>query len=515
MNVICYCRVSTEDQKDNGVSLEYQEEVLRRYCEINKHSIIGLYVEDYSAKTFNRPKWQKILTYLKSNKGTVDLILCHKWDRFSRNQYDAMTTIKNLHKMGVTVNTVEQPLDLSNPDNKVLLTIYLTIPEVENDKNSIRTTECSRKARLNGCWTGSSPKGYINCRTETKKSTLKESKDAPLIIEAFNRMASGGYSADEVRRWLNSKGMKLGKQGFLNIVRNPVYMGKIRVKKYKSEPEQIVMGLHPALVTEAIYYRANDILSGRKRKMKFHQDKTDLYPLRGLMKCPIHGLSLTSYAPKGRKGELYHYYLCPVDRCRQRHRVADVHKSIEDILSTISVQAQTLTLYTKILEKLFEKEDTTRQDDIHKAGLELEKLRARKENALNMFVDGKLTATDYQEIKQKVEKEMVLLTSRLEDMKKEMTPYKTYIKKTVPMLADIVSYYRKANGETKKKILACIFAEKLVLEKGKVASTPFTTEVQVLLNTVKGFQRSQKKQGVDFDALSTLAPPAGLEPATL
>lgn len=33
-----------------------------------------------------------------------------------------------------------------------------------------------------------------------------------------------------------------------------------------------------------------------------------------------------------------------------------------------------------------------------------------------------------------------------------------------------MGYYRKSDGKTKKNILGCIFAEKLVLEKGKVAT---------------------------------------------
>jgi hypothetical protein len=38
------------------------------------------------------------------------------------------------------------------------------------------------------------------------------------------------------------------------------------------------------------------------------------------------------------------------------------------------------------------------------------------------------------------------------------------------MLENIVEYYRKSDGETKKKILSCIFSKKIVLEKGKVAT---------------------------------------------
>ncbi len=65
--------------------------------------------------------------------------------------------IKYLDKLGIKVESVEQPLDLSIPDNKMLLALYLTAPEIENDKNSIRTTEASRRAKLEGCWMGTAP----------------------------------------------------------------------------------------------------------------------------------------------------------------------------------------------------------------------------------------------------------------------------------------------------------------------------------------------------------------------
>ncbi|MDX9906240.1 MAG: hypothetical protein RBS55_06610, partial [Bacteroidales bacterium] len=92
--------------------------------------------------------------------------------------------------------------------------------------------------------------------------------------------------------------------------------------------------------------------------------------------------------------------------------------------------------------------------------------------------------------------------------------YRNTLNHTIPMLENLEEYYRKADGKTKKKRLGCIFAEKFVLEKGRVASTPFTIPVQVLLNINKGFQRSEKKKEVEFDLLSCLAPRPGLEPGT-
>jgi len=484
MNVICYKRVSTDEQADRGHSLQHQEVMLTKYCEINNHNIVEIYTEDYSGKSFNRPEWIKIMSFIKKNRGKVDLILCNRWDRFSRNQYDAMTVIKELNKLGVTVNTVEQPLDISKSDNKILLSLYLTMPEVENDRISEKTTEGSWRARMNGYWTTQAPKGYDNFRDD-KKSTLRPNSDAPLMIEAFKMLSSGVYSGDEVRKWLNDNKVKISKNTFLRCIRNPVYIGKIRTGAWRKEPSQIVMGLHPAIVTEDVYYRANDVLEGRRRNMKFHDDKSDLYPLKGLLKCPEHDRSLTAYACRSHTGKLHHYYLCCKDKCKQRHRIQDVHESIEDVLFTISCSAQIVNLYKKTLEKLFEKDDFQRRDEIQKTRKELEKLELRKSNLQNDLMDRTITPQDYQEMKGRVDKDLVLIKDNLINLQKQTSPFKNYIKKEAPMLENLLEYYRKSDGVTKKKILSTIFAEKLIVVNGKVIR--------------KSITNSKEKKEVDID----------------
>ena len=514
MNVICYKRVSTDDQADRGFSLQHQEDMLVKWCELNKHIVVGIYTEDYSGKSFDRPEWNKLMTYIKKNKGQVDIILCNRWDRFSRNQYDALTVIKELHKLGVTVNTVEQPLDLTNPDNKVLLSLYLTIPEIENDKNSIRTTEGSRRARLEGCWTGTAPRGYINFR-DGVKSTLRPSKDAELITESFERMSTGSYAADEVRRWLNGEGVKICKQTFLDIIRNPVYCGKIHVKEWKKEPPQIVIGLHPPLISDETFFRANEVLAGRKRNMRFHDDKSDLYPLKGFLKCPVHGTSLTAYGARGRNKVIHHYYLCCNCDKTQRHKIIDAHSSVELILSRIQVSARVLVAYKRILEKLFEKDDTNRKDEMSKIKKELERVEQRKENLQNRFMDNDISSQDYHEMKVKVEKEIMSIKCRMSDLAGINSPFESYISTAIPMLENLVQFYQKSDGKTKKKILGCIFSEKMILEKGRVATTHFTTPINVLFNASKVLEGSENKKEVENDLLSIMAPPSRLERETL
>ncbi len=67
-------------------------------------------------------------------------------------------------------------------------------------------------------------------------------------------------------------------------------------------------------------------------------------------------------------------------------------------------------------------------------------------------------------MKGKVDKDLVLYKSKLSGLMDQPSPYKTYISKTVPMLENLTGYYKSADGQTKKKILGCIFSEKLVFE---------------------------------------------------
>jgi site-specific DNA recombinase len=130
MTADLYIRVSTDEQADKGYSQRDQEERLRKYCELQKITIRKVIWEDHSAKTFNRPEWMRLLADLKKRRGQVDFILFIKWDRFSRNAGDAYQMINTLRKLEVEPQAIEQPLDLSVPENKMMLAFYLAAPDV-------------------------------------------------------------------------------------------------------------------------------------------------------------------------------------------------------------------------------------------------------------------------------------------------------------------------------------------------------------------------------------------------
>lgn len=62
-----YTRVSTDEQKRKGYSLSEQEDRLTKYYEFNNIQIEGIYREDFSAKNFNRPEWERLISVIRKN----------------------------------------------------------------------------------------------------------------------------------------------------------------------------------------------------------------------------------------------------------------------------------------------------------------------------------------------------------------------------------------------------------------------------------------------------------------
>ncbi|MCK7556571.1 recombinase family protein [Chitinophaga sedimenti] len=199
-----YPRVSTDDQAD-GYSPAHQEDALQKYCLRENILVRDVFHEDYSAKTFDRPEFNNILSIVKKNRGTVDLLLITKWDRFSRNFAEAYRMIGVLKKLGVEVQAIEQPLDMEIPESKIMLAIYLTAPEVENDRRALNTLHGMRRAKKEGRYLGIAPRGYFNGRDAANKPLLIPNKDAATIKWCFEEMSRSFSTYRRYGAWLASE----------------------------------------------------------------------------------------------------------------------------------------------------------------------------------------------------------------------------------------------------------------------------------------------------------------------
>jgi DNA invertase Pin-like site-specific DNA recombinase len=249
-SAILYVRVSTDEQATKGYSLRTQEERLVKYCASNEIEIIDIISEDYSAKTFKRPSWSKLMAELKHSKPRPDLIIFTRWDRFSRNAADEYYMITHLRKLGIEVKGIDQPLDLSISENKIMLALYIAASEVENDRRSLNVRNGMRKAKQEGRWMGGAPLGYIMRATGTgRKQLVPHDPEATLVRSIFNRVAENSSSLKLLYRQFVQAGLKCCYANLCLLLHNPVYCGKIIIAEPENETSYEVKGQHEALIS--------------------------------------------------------------------------------------------------------------------------------------------------------------------------------------------------------------------------------------------------------------------------
>ncbi len=510
-NVILYVRVSTDEQAGRGYSLRDQEQKLFAYCQTNKLNVLAIYREDYSAKTFKRPEFRKLLEFCKKNKKSVNQVIFIKWDRFSRNTAESYQMIATFNSLAIRVNAIEQPLDLTIPEQGLMLAVYLSIPEVENHRRSLNVTAGMRRALKEGRYVGSAPLGYDNGRDSAKKPLLTPNKDAILIQEAFELMATGVYNQKEVLNKLKAKGLKSSKTPFSNLLKNPIYHGAIFIKAYKDEKETTIHGIHEPLVTKALFDKVQDIINHRRNNNHTkHKKLNDKFPLKGFLLCPVCNNPLTGSTSKGRTKH-YSYYHC-ISPCNGRYVLEDVNEWFNEFLNSISLSGPLKNLFEEVVkEQLAKLAETNKIGPKHFE--QLKKLEQKLERLQDMFVDGELDKNDYHTTKLRYENIIAETKEKENKVIDEKSVFELY-QKAINKTETIGKQYSNADIESKRLLLGSIFPKKIHFENKKVRTADVNPILNEILSVNRAYGGIKKWDKTKKLALSHRVNAEGFEPST-
>lgn len=101
MSAYVYCRVSTDDQTNN-YSLPDQERLCVEYVRKSGLHLTGVWKEDYSGTSPDRPEINNILDLIKHG----DVLVCLSIDRFARTSYAHVTLKHMIEKRGARIEYV-------------------------------------------------------------------------------------------------------------------------------------------------------------------------------------------------------------------------------------------------------------------------------------------------------------------------------------------------------------------------------------------------------------------------
>jgi DNA invertase Pin-like site-specific DNA recombinase len=111
MLTVAYCRVSTEEQAEEGYSIDGQANRLKAYAELHElGDVVVLSDPGKSGKDLNRPGLQQVLEMV--DRGHVGHVLVWRLDRLSRNLGDLIGLADRFGQKGVSLHSFTEKLGL-------------------------------------------------------------------------------------------------------------------------------------------------------------------------------------------------------------------------------------------------------------------------------------------------------------------------------------------------------------------------------------------------------------------
>lgn len=340
MKVAIYARVSSERQAEKELSIPAQVKAIQQYCREKGWVIVQEFMEKgKSAKSDERPEFQKMIAMAKRSNRPFDAIVVHKFDRFSRKRDDHVIYKALLNKVGVKVISVTERTETDTPQDMLLEGMLEVISEFFNANLATEVrkgmTQNAKKGYNNG---GTPPYGYRTEHIATGNQKTKAvwvlgpREEIDVVRLIFNLYANEDAGYKKIASRLNEEGIPAQKGGKWSastiraIIFNEAYIGRkvwnkqdyqTKGKKWRDRSEWVITeNAHPSIITEELFNKcqekANQRNNGGGASHKPFQSTTPSpFWLRGIMVCDKCGSRMVGNSTSSRKkGGGQKYYTC-------------------------------------------------------------------------------------------------------------------------------------------------------------------------------------------------------------
>jgi len=199
---VIYCRVSTAEQGESGLSLDHQESRCRHFCEARNWEIYNSYIETASAGNLKREELKRMLSDISDNE--IDVIVALRLDRISRVPRDFYNLIDDLHEQGISVSTADNDIDTTTIHGRMLLGVLLQFASFERELISERTKAAMRELAKRGEHRGGLPPYGYDLDGRNYVVNNIEAKNVFYIFKEYIK----GTGTSEISKQLNAKGLR-------------------------------------------------------------------------------------------------------------------------------------------------------------------------------------------------------------------------------------------------------------------------------------------------------------------
>jgi DNA invertase Pin-like site-specific DNA recombinase len=360
-----YRRLSTEEQRDQGVSFDAQAREIRAYAAGRDWDVGPLFEDVLSGKRDDRPGYLALLAEARRLRaqGRRVAVVVIRLDRLGRRVLERVRCREELRALGVATHSTREGGEVSDLTANILASVAEEEVRLLSEKVAAAVAYVRERGWL---YPGKPPFGYrFRPATAAERAegaphsvAAPDPDRAPLVAEAYRR-AAAGESAHAVGRWLAtetgftpratgaSRRPEAARAGAAahalacTVLTNPVYVarppavarGAARVARVDADPEAILAlprRRWPALVDDATWLTVQRRIASRRPRRADRPSAVTLaglpdvltpadrtYPLAGYVRCPVcggpmHGEGATgSYPTKhGRTAYVRTCYRC-------------------------------------------------------------------------------------------------------------------------------------------------------------------------------------------------------------
>ncbi len=470
-----YLRKSRADEE--AVTIE---DTLRRHKEIllefvsNQPSmkIYHIYEDVVSGDSlYARPQMLALLQAAEEEK--FNAVLCMDMERLGRGSTSEQGLILETFKNNnIKIITPRKVYDLNNDLDEEYAEFESFMARRELKMIKRRLHNGTLKSVSDGCYLANAPYGYRNVRIN-KKATLEIVEDeAKFVRMAFDMYVNSGLGTQTIAHTLNGLGAhprrsdRFSRTSIAAMLRNQVYIGKVVWNKkhtlnrgavdkkmktvYHDKSEWLVYeGLHPAIIDEELFNKANEVLSSKYHKP--YNDGSVQNSLAGILKCKNCGFSMQRRPFGSRKYQSTHL-LCSTKGCCSSSRLDYVEN---EVLKNIEQKLNEL----KALKSTGKKNDNY-SSVISGIDTELKNLQKQK-NSLHDFLERGIYDVDtYVERSNLISDRLKQLTAqKSEFLLKQKINSTDNLDELIKRIENVLNLYEQSSPPQRNKLLKEIVAD--------------------------------------------------------
>ena len=442
--VACYIRVSHQEQKLYGISLDAQRDKLQEYADNNHLKIVGWYEDEgISGRKLirRRPALQSMLK--DAQKSLFDRIIFIKLDRYFRSVAEYYECQKILETHKVLWTATEEKYDLTTANGRYWVTQKLAMAEYEADQTSERIKLVNDyKVKTGQALTGSHNQGYgfTVQNIDGVKKVVKNPETAH-IVEDFIQYYLVHQNKRQAHIYIKDKyNVNVCYNTLTLILKDTKLYGHYRGNdNYVTDP----------YIDKATFDKLQEIMKNNIKK----SGNNRVYLFTGLIKCPVCGCTLTAKFSGGKKttrrpsGKVYTYYKEYFDyRCNNHHKESACSFNAqpkEPKLEKALLDTFEQYVNASIVEAAIS--DNRANVDNEKVNNQVKELKGEMERTTKAYRKGRITEAEYDKEYDELETRLKELESQLEPhIERDLTIYEDLLK------SDWKSLYNALNKENKR-----------------------------------------------------------------